>query len=687
MKKSENWMESTLKNTAMLYEGDEKKSAPKWRGRLKWILIVIVAAIVIQMVYAGILAVLAWRAEGTLTTARSYGQIEQSFQRVNEKQAKLVDRYQFYEKPFAGEQIEGINYDGSFGCQIYQSGGGMQSRSSAQEDQQILWQDVGAQDSRTNTEDAQEVEADQVVLQDGYLYTLHQVDGEYISAMDKGDVLYILKKQDGICKYVGKVRLDAIIDEVDESSIDEEQDGEATYNGLFVWQHTVIYLRSTDSDTYIVSVDITDPANPQVQKMITQTGKCNNARLYDGQLVVATSSRQTVSMFENEQYPNAPRISGNYLDAKDVYFQRDLYLPGFSTIADYELQDAGGIQVRGKKAVTGASDRIYMKDRQVYVFNPVMAKRRDKTQRTGITRLEIGKDGTITGKAHGIVEGTVGDGFAVKEQNGHLWLCMTVRHYTSEWKWKEVEVPFTWKMAQHYTAQMKMVCGEKESAKDISVYALDQDLAQVGIAQNVCDGEEVQYTRFFDDNLYLATDQKQLYQISMKREKTPSIVTHIPVADEIQYLHMLSGDDPLLIAVGKTTSGELDMTVYAAQQGKNIETVENIPLIQRASEALKDHTQILVQQTERGFYLGFATQNAMGQQYPLLHYTKGQPLKEVLRSDDKKRDDRWCRGLFVDGDFYVIRDASSNLQIEQYLKVQGDTKEEHAVIWKSNENS
>lgn len=371
------------------------------------------------------------------------------------------------------------------------------------------------------------------------------------------------------------VRLAAIIDEVDESSVDEEQDGESTYNGLFVWQHTVIYLRSTDSNTYIVSVDITDPANPQVQKMITQTGKCNNARLYDGQLVVATSSRQTVSMFENEQYPNAPRISGKYLDAKDVYFQRDLYLPGFSTIADYELQDAGGIQVRGKKAVTGASDRIYLKDRQVYVFNPVLAKRRDKTERTG----------------------------------------------------------------------------------------------------------------FFDDNLYLATDQKQLYQISMKREKTPSIVTHIPVADEIQYLHMLSGDDPLLIAVGKTTSGELDMTVYTAQQGKNIEAVENIPLIQRASEALEDHTQILVQQTEQGFYLGFATQNAMGQQYPLLHYTKGQPLKEVLRSDDKKRDDRWCRGLFVDGDFYVIRDASSNLQIEQYLKVQGDTKEEHAVIWKSNENS
>lgn len=43
------------------------------------------------------------------------------------------------------------------------------------------------------------------------------------------------------------VRLDAIIDEVDESSVDEEQDGESTYNGLFVWQHTVIWKSNENS--------------------------------------------------------------------------------------------------------------------------------------------------------------------------------------------------------------------------------------------------------------------------------------------------------------------------------------------------------------------------------------------------------------------------------------------------------
>ena len=140
----------------------------------------------------------------------------------------------------------------------------------------------------------------------------------------------------------------------------------------------------------------------------------------------------------------------------------------------------------------------------------------------------------------------------------------------------------------------------------------------------------------------------------------------IPIDGEIDYLHTLQTREDILFALGKDASGELTLTLYEATAGKSMQQIERYPLTQRYSEAMQEYTQILIQETDDGFYLGFATQNASGLQYPLLFYRNGQGVEEILRSESKQGADYWCRGMFLDGQFFVLRDSDRYLRIEHY---------------------
>ena len=107
----------------------------------------------------------------------------------------------------------------------------------------------------------------------------------------------------------------------------------------------------------------------------------------------------------------------------------------------------------------------------------------------------------------------------------------------------------------------------------------------------------------------------------MAAEADPQVLAQIKLADEVHYLHLFPSDPSMIFSLGKTTTGELDMTVFQATEGSDIKQVASYGLRQHDSSALADHTKILVQKTEKGFYLGFATYNAEGLQYPLLQYT------------------------------------------------------------------
>ena len=167
----------------------------------------------------------------------------------------------------------------------------------------------------------------------------------------------------------------------------------------------------------------------------------------------------------------------------------------------------------------------------------------------------------------------------------------------------------------------------------------------------------------------------------MAAEADPQVLAQIKLADEVHYLHLFPSDPSMIFSLGKTTTGELDMTVFQATEGSDIKQVASYGLRQHDSSALADHTKILVQKTEKGFYLGFATYNAEGLQYPLLHYTADESVTQVLRSTSKGRADYWCRGLFIDCSFYVFRNSNRDLQMEKYEHPQMEAYADKAKVW------
>lgn len=689
MRCENNLMETTLKKNMSLYEEDQQPEGGRWRKILRYVLIAVILAIVIQMLYAGVLFLLAWRAEGSLQTASSYKQIEKSFKRVIKAQQKVVSRYEFYEDPFKSDPLP-MAYNCSLGS-LMQSAASSVSEGvldrepgSTQED----WPELVTQDSTTNTENADEAEMDQILTKDGLIYVLYYNDGSYIrsNATDQEgatDQLYILREKNGICEEVGKVSL-KINDPYQNASSEDDLYGDesASYEDGLMWcGKSLLYVKNTRAQTYVIPIDVSDPQKPQAGKMLRQNGQNLCTRVSGEQLIIA-SVMQPYTDADGVISIEDPQINDKKLAVKDVYWQRDLYQPGYTLVCSYRMADHTQLEPVGHKALAGTAMKVYMSGKNVYVLCRTVAKRFDETERTGITKFVVDSEGTVKATATHIVKGIVGEGFAVKEQGGHLWLCMSVHHYKSEWKWKKAEVPFNWKLPAHYTGQLKMLCGEEESSRNVSVYALDDSLQEIGTSSEICKGETVQCARFLNKTLYLVVnDDRKMIQVSMAAEADPQVLAQIKLADEVHYLHLFPSDPSMIFSLGKTTTGELDMTVFQATEGSDIKQVASYGLRQHDSSALADHTKILVQKTEKGFYLGFSTYNAEGLQYPLLHYTADESVTQVLRSTSKGRADYWCRGLFIDGSFYVFRNSNRDLQMEKYEHPQMEAYADKAKVW------
>lgn len=112
-----------------------------------------------------------------------------------------------------------------------------------------------------------------------------------------------------------------------------------------------------------------------------------------------------------------------------------------------------------------------------------------------------------------------------------------------------------------------MLCGEEESSRNVSVYALDDSLQEIGTSSEICKGETVQCARFLNKTLYLVVnDDRKMIQVSMAAEADPQVLAQIKLADEVHYLHLFPSDPSMIFSLGKTTTGELDMTVFQATE-------------------------------------------------------------------------------------------------------------------------
>lgn len=99
---------------------------------------------------------------------------------------------------------------------------------------------------------------------------LYYNDGSYIrsNATDQEgatDQLYILREKNGICEEVGKVSL-KINDPYQNASSEDDLYGDesASYEDGLMWcGKSLLYVKNTRAQTYVIPIDVSDPQKPQ----------------------------------------------------------------------------------------------------------------------------------------------------------------------------------------------------------------------------------------------------------------------------------------------------------------------------------------------------------------------------------------------------------------------------------------
>lgn len=97
-------------------------------------------------------------------------------------------------------------------------------------------------------------------------------------------------------------------------------------------------MKNTRAQTYVIPIDVSDPQKPQAGKMLRQSGQ-NLCTRVSGEKLIIASVMQPYTDADGVISIEDPQINDKKLAVKDVYWQRDLYQPGYTLVAVTAWQD------------------------------------------------------------------------------------------------------------------------------------------------------------------------------------------------------------------------------------------------------------------------------------------------------------------------------------------------------------
>ena len=342
------------------------------------------------------------------------------------------------------------------------------------------------------------------------------------------------------------------------------------YDWLF-WHSPLAWASGSSS---VISIDVTQPLQPQPGAVLEFEGEILSSRRIDGVLYLATRFHPQLDglSFFN---PNAPasaqpildRIadarldqllpryrSGSAVTRRPLVTPQDCYLPSndapirSADVVTLVSIDLDSMEVLSSKCFVGASETLYASPDSIYLATT----RYDYELVPGATgfpqfdwseplvETDLHKfalsDGTISYRASGVVEGHLGWNLARKpfrmSESGNDLRVVTL---TSERTENVSPVSIT-------------------VLRDVGISTLDQ-LSRLPNAQRPepigKPGEQLYASRFVGDRAYLVTflATDPLYVIDLEDPSDPLIAGELEVPGFSDYLHPIAGD--FLVGVGK----------------------------------------------------------------------------------------------------------------------------------------
>ena len=437
---------------------------------------------------------------------------------------------------------------------------------------------------------------------------------------------------------------------------------------MILYEDKLAVVCTDDLRTVVAFYDIGNKTNPELINTLFIDGRYDSCRLVDGHLYVFSERYMaddlTIYNWKSESNRDkiinkiTPQTSNGAVPADDVYVSNCEDFNYYHMIGTVDMKNTA--EFKQVKAVLGqyggvlyvSAGNIYYIDQlfEAYTYN-TPGEVIDIVNKSEIIRLAY-KDGSIQATGRTVIEGVVGDTFAIDEYNGYLRIAVTVekmkgtcekvdvRYYNGN-IWIEEEVTdLVWRDYSEY--------------KQLSaLYVLDDELKVVGSIPDLKEDEKVYGVRFDGDIAYVVTYRQMdpLFTIDLSNPKKPKVLGALKIPGFSTYLHKWG--DNKLIGIGYEDGWQVKVSTFDITDKTDVKEVDVcvLPGVY-AADALYNHKAIFVSPDKN--LLGFEVNNGI---YKVFRYV-GDTLTEVIDCELYLDRSEEVRGLYIGEYIYIVAQNS-----------------------------
>lgn len=511
----------------------------------------------------------------------------------------------------------------------------------------------GASYSKTNVQTAGVDESDII-----------KTDGRYLYVVDE-DVIKIINIQGAEMKEAGEISVtlgsaaDRVIEmyvdgdilnliiEREDTALTTEKSKSATGGGeteeIAAYD---VYCVNTDTETELLTYDISDRTNPVLKGSTTQDGSYKTSRkvgdivyLFTEKYMELPNLTKKQATAEEELSDWIPLVNGTAVAADCIYLPEKGNWGLLISSVDVENPDS----VVDNTLIMNDYVNIYVSTKAIYLYESNYAGNGISTQ---IAKFAF-KDGVINAVGATSASGEVYDTFAINEYQGKLRLL------TTDWS-----------------------SAEREN----QLYLFDEKLNLTGSLKGIAKGEQIYAARYFGDMVYFVTyrNTDPLFAVDLSDEKKPKILSELKITGFSEYLHFWGEDK--LVGIGYETDPDtgaqkgIKLSMFDISDPANLTTlgtcvIENLDY----SPALYNYKCVLVDEGEN--LIGFAAEAYDGDiksSYLLFSWENGDFCSLLSENIDGNEILDEYRGIYVGDTFYLVNTeaATSYDREKEYKKIQ-----------------
>ena len=394
------------------------------------------------------------------------------------------------------------------------------------------------------------------------------------------------------------------------------------------------YPEEEQAESMILTYDVSDPEEPELEGEVTQSGWYHSSRLAEGVLYLFTQYDVGTDIQEARPETYIPQVQGKLLEESEIF------LPPYGQGTLYEIVTAVDLEnpqeTRDSRAIFSKGGDLYVSGENIYYYETVWT---EKGQREMTTIRKISyRAGELEPEAQGAVDGYINDSFSIDEYEGRLRIVTTVEDTNS-------------------------------------VTVLDEELQVAGEITGLAKDERIYSARFLGKVGYFVTfrETDPLFSVDFSDPDKPRIIGKLKIPGFSDYLH--SYREGQLLGIGmdvdeKTQiTGGVKLTMFDVTDPADVkeadtyvlENVYNTDVSYDYKAALVDGEKDLI---------GFPADSEGGRIYYLFSYDTETGFQRLM--EEEVNGGGTTRGIYIGDRLYVVDgNVIEAYSLENYEKLDG----------------